>query len=278
MAENPEIGKRLRTGGFETNFHDQGRGDPVLLIHGSGPGVTAWANWRLVISELGRRFRVIAPDMVGFGYTERPEGIDYSLDTWCRHALDLLDALDIEKAHLVGNSFGGGLALALATRHPERVGRLVLMGSVGVPFELTPGLDAVWGYTPSVENMRRLLDIFAADRSLVTDELAELRYQASTRPGVQEAYAAMFPAPRQRWVDAMATPEEAIRAIDRETLIIHGRDDQVIPLANALRLHQLIARSQLHVFGHCGHWAQIEHNARFNRLLSDFFGEAAGTS
>ena len=73
MAENPEIGKRLRTGGFETNFHDQGRGDPVLLIHGSGPGVTAWANWRLVISELGSRFRVIAPDMVGFATRNGPK-------------------------------------------------------------------------------------------------------------------------------------------------------------------------------------------------------------
>jgi len=277
MADNPEIGQPVRTGGFRTNYHDLGSGHRVLLIHGSGPGVTAWANWRLVLPALSERFRVIAPDMVGFGYTERPDGVVYNLDTWCRHALDLMDALEIERAHLVGNSFGGALALALATRHPERVGRLVLMGSAGVEFELTPGLDAVWGYTPSVENMRELLDIFAADRSLVTDELAQMRYQASVRPGVQEAYAAMFPAPRQRWIQALATPEDDIRGIDRETLVIHGRDDQVIPLDNALRLHGLIERSQLHVFGRCGHWAQIEHNARFNRLISDFFAEA-GTS
>ena len=78
------------------------------------------------------------------------------------------------------------------------------MGSVGVPFAITPGLDAVWGYTPSIANMRALLDIFAFDRTLVSDELAQLRYQASIRPGFQESFAAMFPAPRQRWVDAMA--------------------------------------------------------------------------
>lgn len=278
MAENPEIGRRLRTGAFETNLHDQGDGPPVLLIHGSGPGVSAWANWRLVIPALAERFRVLAPDMVGFGYTERPEGIAYTLDTWCRHALDILDACGVERAHIVGNSFGGALALALATRHPERVGRLVLMGAAGVRFELTPGLDAVWGYTPSIENMRALLDIFAHDRGLVTDELAELRYQASVRPGVQEAYAAMFPAPRQRWVDALATPEEAIRAIAAETLIIHGREDRVIPLQNAYRLHELIVPSQLHVFGRCGHWTQIEHSRRFNRLVSDFLAEAGAES
>lgn len=278
MSDNPEIGRRILTGDFQTNYHDQGSGEPVLLIHGSGPGVSAWANWRLVLPALAERYRVIAPDMVGFGFTERPEGIEYAMDTWCRHALNLLDALDIERAHLVGNSFGGALALALATQHPQRVGRLVLMGSAGLRFDLTEGLDAVWGYTPSVANMRTLLDIFAADRSLVTDELADLRYQASIRPGVQEAYAAMFPAPRQRWVDALATPETAIRELDREVLIVHGRDDAVIPLDCSLRLHRLIRQSQLHVFGPCGHWSQIEHSTRFNRLVADFLAEAGPAS
>jgi len=275
---NPELGRRVRTGAFETNLLDAGRahgGTPVLFIHGSGPGVSAWANWRLVLPVLAEQRRVIAPDMVGFGFTDRPAGISYSMDTWVRQALDLLDALDLPRVDLVGNSFGGALALALATRHPERVRRLVLMGSVGVPFEITPGLDAVWGYTPSLDTMRRLLDIFAYSRALVTDELAQLRYQASTRPGFQESFAAMFPAPRQRWVDAMCSPEANIRRLPHETLVIHGREDQVIPLANSLTLANWIPRAQLHVFGHCGHWTQIEHAARFARLVGDFLAEAA---
>ena len=184
----PEIGRRIDAAGIATNVHDQGSGQPVLLIHGSGPGVTAWANWRLVLPDLARERRVIAPDMLGFGYTERPAGVRYGLDAWVAHALGVLDALKIGQADLVGNSFGGGIALALAIRHPERVRRLVLMGSVGVPFAITPGLDAVWGYQPSLDTMRGLLDIFAYDRSLVTDELAELRYQASIRPGFQESF------------------------------------------------------------------------------------------
>ena len=123
----------------------------------------------------------------------------------------LLDALGLDKVHVVGNSFGGSMALALAIAHPERVDRLVLMGAVGVPFEITPGLDAVWGYQPSLDAMGRLMrETFAYDASLVTDELVRMRYAASTRPGVQEAFAAMFPAPRQRWAafraDAAAPP------------------------------------------------------------------------
>lgn len=271
--QNPEIGKSIAVRGVNVNYHDVGSGRPVLLIHGSGPGVSAWANWRLTIPELARHTRVVAPDMIGFGFSDRPPETKYSLEMWVDQLVGFLDALSIEKADIVGNSFGGALALATAIRHPARVDRLVLMGSAGVPFDLTPGLDAVWGYTPSVANMRALLDIFAYDRKLVSDELAELRYRASMQPGLQEAFASMFPAPRQRGVDSLASAERDIRALSNEALIVHGREDKVIPLTNSLTLASWIPRSQLHVFGHCGHWTQIEHAGRFARLVSDFLTE-----
>ena len=271
---NPEIGRSVMAAGIRTNLHDVGEGSPVLMIHGSGPGVSAWANWRLSLPVLARQARVIAPDMVGFGYSDRPAGQRYTMDAWVAQAVGVLDALDLERADVVGNSFGGALALALAIRHPQRVRRLVLMGSVGVPFEITRGLDDVWGYEPSPAAMRRLLDTFAFNPKLATDELAQLRYEASVRPGFHESFSAMFPAPRQRWVDAMCSPEADVRALPHETLVIHGREDRVIPLATSLTLSQWIPNSQLHVFGHCGHWTQIEHAARFTRLVGDFFAEA----
>ena len=270
---NPEIGKTVVANGVRTNYHEQGEGAPVLLIHGSGPGVTGWANWRLTIPALAKRFRVLAPDMVGFGYTERPAGVQYNMDTWVSHIIGFMDAMGIGRAHVVGNSFGGGLALALAIRAPQRVKRLVLMGSAGIAFPITEGLDRVWGYTPSLENMRGLLDVFAYNRNLVNDELARMRYEASIRPGFQEAFSQMFPAPRQRGVDGLASPVEAIRALPHETMVVHGREDKVIPLDSSYQLFDLIRKSQLHVFGQCGHWTQIEHAARFNQLVGDFFAE-----
>lgn len=273
-ADNPEIGTAVRTGGFLTNVHDRGAGRPVVFIHGSGPGVSAWANWRGVIPALSQQMRVIAPDMAGFGYTGSVPGIVPDRAVWIRQLLDLLDGLELDAVDVVGNSFGGAIALALAIAHPQRVRRLVLMGSVGISFPITDALDRVWGYEPSIAAMRGMLDLFAFDRSLVNDELAKLRYEASIRPGFQERFSALFPAPRQRWVDALASREDDIRALPHETLIVHGRDDRVIPLAVSQRLCTLIDRSQLHVFGRCGHWTQIEHAARFSRLVGDFLAEA----
>jgi 2-hydroxymuconate-semialdehyde hydrolase len=270
---NPEIANSIVANGIVTNYHDQGSGDTVVLVHGSGPGVSAWANWRLTIPDLSQRLRVIAPDMAGFGFTERPEGIQYNLETWVGQYIGLLDALGIEQASIVGNSFGAALALAVAVRHPQRVGRLVLMGAMGVHAPLPDGLNAVWGYEPSRENMRTLVNLFAYNKAIVTDELVDLRYNASIRPGFQESFSSMFPEPRQRWVDALASEDADIAALPHETLVIHGRDDQVLPWSNALRLHELINRSQLHVFGRCGHWTQIEHAKRFNTLVGDFLVE-----
>lgn len=276
VTDNPEIGRSVPAGGISTNVHIAGSGAPVLLIHGSGPGVSAWANWRGLIPVLSRDRMVVAPDMVGFGYTERPAGVRYELATWVDQMSALLETLGLDQVDLVGNSFGGAVSLAFAAKHPERVRRLVLMGAAGVAFDLTAGLDAVWGYQPSVENMRRMMRYFVYDRGVLSDDLAVLRYRASIQPGFQESFSAMFPAPRQRSVEALATPEDSIRALPHRTLLIHGRDDEVVPLQTSLRLNQLIRRSDLHVFGRCGHWVQIEKAADFARLVADFLAENDG--
>jgi 2-hydroxy-6-oxo-octa-2,4-dienoate hydrolase len=270
MSQRPEIGRTIVADGIATNYLDAGDGVPVVFVHGSGPGVSAYSNWRLTLPALAEHYRVFALDMVGFGFTERPDEVEYSMTTWVNQLIGFLDAHGLERAHLVGNSFGGGVALRTAALHPERVHDLVLMGSVGAPFTLTQGLDAIWGYEPSVAAMRRLLDIFAFNKNIATDELAELRYRASIEPGVQEAFSAMFPAPRQQWVDAMVTSDELLRTLPHRTLIVHGREDDVIPVACSHHLFSTIPNAQLHVFGHCGHWTQIEYAQEFNGLLANF--------
>lgn len=264
-------GQFVDVAGVKTWVHDVGSGPVVLLLHGSGPGVSAAANWRLTIPALvDAGHRVIAPDQLGFGQTVPPADHAYSVDSWLEHAVALLDTLGVERVSVIGNSFGGAMALRLASRHADRVDKLVLMGSVGVPFPITEGLDAVWGYEPSVENMRALLDLFAYDTSRMTDGLARDRYDASVKDGADQRFAAMFPAPRQRWVDSMVMSIEEIRSINAPTLLFHGREDKVIPLTTSLNLFHLIEKAQLHVFGRCGHWTQIEYADDFNALLARF--------
>jgi 2-hydroxymuconate-semialdehyde hydrolase len=271
MGDRPEIANSILTGAFQTNYHDVGNGYPTVLLHGSGPGVTAWANWNKLFPLLKDCFRVIAPDMAGFGFTERVPGAVYNMNSWVQQTIDLFDALKIEKANLVGNSFGGALALSMAIKYPDRINKLVLMGSMGVSFPLTYGLNRVWGYQPSEANMEELLEIFTYDHSFATKDLIKTRYESSIYPGFQESFSSLFPEPRQNGIENMASNQAYIRNIQHETLIVHGREDRVIPLETSLKLLQLIDKAQLHVFGHCGHWTQIEHTAEFADLLINFF-------
>jgi 2-hydroxymuconate-semialdehyde hydrolase len=267
-----EQGLFIEAAGIRTHYHDAGSGKVVVLIHGSGPGVSAWANWRPVYPILSKHYRLLAPDIVGFGYTDRPAGVTYDMDLWVKHLVGFLDALGLDKVSIVGNSMGGGLALNLAHRCPERIERLVLMGSMGISFPITQGLDDVWGYTPSIDNMQKILRTFVSNQAIADQAgLAEMRYKASIQPGFQESFSAMFPAPRQRGVEGMALPEAALRAITLPALCVHGREDQIIPIAEtSFRLSKLLPNAELHVFPNCGHWTQIEKTVPFANVVHEF--------
>lgn len=267
---SPEIANSIQVNDCVMNYHDQGQGDVVLLIHGSGPGVTAWANWRSIIPQLSKQARVIAPDMLGFGYSQCPPHQKLDSITWVDSLVELLNALAIDRVSIVGNSFGGAIALAFAHRYPDKVDKLILMGAVGVSFPLTDGLNKVWGYQPSIDAMRGLMEVFAYDHSIINDDLVKMRYEASIRDDVQTRFEQLFPEPRQAGIEMLALTEDQIRSLPQQTLIIHGRDDLVIPLEVSERLVRLIAKSQLHVFGECGHWVQIEKAKEFTQLLLDF--------
>ena len=267
-----EDGLFISAAGIKTHFHDAGAGKDVILIHGSGPGVSAWANWRLVYPILSKHYHLLAPDIVGFGYTERPANITYGMDIWVKHLVGFVEALELKKVSIVGNSMGGGLALNFASRYPEMIDKLVLMGSMGISFPITKGLDDVWGYTPSVENMQKILKTFVSNQAIADQAgLAEMRYKASIQPGFQESFSAMFPAPRQRGVEGMALSEEQLRKITVPTLCIHGREDQIIPIKEtSFRLAEIMPNAELHVFPNCGHWTQIEKTAPFASVVHDF--------
>lgn len=246
----------------------------VLLLHGSGPGVTAMANWRPIIPALSKDRRVIAPDQLGFGGTATGERRTYGRQAWTDHALALLDELDVPEVDVIGNSMGGAIALSMVAARPRSIRRVVLMGSMGVAMALPDGLAEVWGYQPSEEAMRRTIELFAYDRSLITDQLIEMRYQASLHPPVRDSWEAMFPAPRQRWVDDLALTGAELAAIEQQVLMVHGRDDKVVPWRDSSAvLVDLLPHCRLHVLSGCGHWTMIEKTADFLAVVQPFLSD-----
>jgi pimeloyl-ACP methyl ester carboxylesterase len=244
---------------------------PVLMLHGSGPGVTALANWRPVIPALSAGRRVIAPDQLGFGGTATGEPRTYGRKAWTGHALALLDTLGLDTVDIIGNSMGGAIALSIAAARPQAVRRIVTMGSMGVAMALPYGLNEIWGYTPGTEQMRHVIGLFAHNRNLITDELVELRYQASLNPPVRDSWAAMFPAPRQRWVDDLALSGAELASLTQPVLLVHGRDDQVVPWrVSSAQLIDLLTDARLHILASCGHWTMIEKTADFLTAVEPF--------
>jgi pimeloyl-ACP methyl ester carboxylesterase len=265
-------GTFVTAGGIRTHYHDAGQGDPVVLLHGSGPGVSAWANWQHTIPALAQTMRVLAFDLVGYGGTERPDTIRYSLRSWTDHVWAFLDALGLDRVSVIGNSLGGRLALQMAEDDSSRLHRMVLMGSPGVGMTITEGLKALRGYEPSADNMRDLLtDYFAVDKSIITDELVRIRYEASAAPGAHEAYRLMYFDPRHDG-SSLGITEDQVRAVTVPTLLVHGREDKVVPPEVSWTMVNLLADADLHVFARCGHWTQIERADEFNALVADFLG------
>lgn len=271
-----QTGEKIRVGGaaggINTHYHDVGPRDgrPVLMLHGSGPGVSAWANWRLNMDALAAAGnRVLAPDLVGFGYTDRPEGVYYSLQTWAQQVFDFMDAVGVPQAAIVGNSLGGRIALEMAGAQPDRITRMVLMGSPGVGMWITEGLKQLRAYEPSLDNMRRMLiECFAVDPSIITEDLVRTRYEASMEPGVFETYQEMFS--ERHGASNLAITEEQVKAIPTRTLLVHGREDKVVPVEVSWNMVRLLPDADLSVFARCGHWTQIERSADFNACVNVF--------
>ena len=262
--------RTIDAGGIETSYLEAGAGEPVVMLHGSGPGVSATANWQHNIGTLSQRFRVLAPDIVGFGGTDRPNDVVYSLRAWTDHIWAFLDAHGIEKTAIVGNSLGGRIALQMATDSSDRIAKMVLMGAPGVGMTLTDGLAALRAYEPSHDAMRDLLrNYFAVDPAMITDELVAIRYEASIADGAYEAYRAMFLDPRHAGSELGITEDE-VRAIATPTLLVHGREDRVVPVQVSITMLGLLPNADLHVFSACGHWTQIERADEFSALVSDY--------
>jgi len=268
-------------GDLRLHYHEAGteHGTTVVLLHGGGPGASAWSNFGRTIPVFAKTFRVLAVDQPGFGLSDKPTEHDQYFTHSARALLGLFDALGVDKAHLLGNSLGGGAAVRFALDHPDRAGRLVLMGPGGLSVNVfapdpTEGVRKLGRFGakpgPTREKLEEFLRTMVFDQSLITEELIDERFASASTPESLRAMAAMGASfTRPDTFEQGMLWREAYRLRQR-VLLVWGREDRVNPLDGALLALKLIPRAQLHVFGRCGHWAQVEKFDEFNRLAIDF--------
>ncbi|MEE1765197.1 alpha/beta fold hydrolase [Streptomyces sp. SP18BB07] len=257
---------------------ETGEGPPVLLLHGGGPGASGVANYARNIAELAKEYRVIVPDLPGYGRSAKGvDGADpfgYLADT----VRALLDRLGLDKAHLVGNSYGGACALRLALDTPDRVDRMVLMGPGGIGTTRalpTPGLNSLLNYYSGDGPSRLKLEKFirnylvfnAAD---VPDSVIDARYQDSIDPEVVAAPPLRRPKSLRALWKMDFTRDKRLARLPVPTLVLWGAADKVNRPSGGPMLAGRMPNCDLYEVANTGHWVQFERAELFNRLCADF--------
>lgn len=269
---------RVKEGDLDLQLHynDAGSGDEtVVMLHGSGPGASGWSNFnRNVEPFVAAGYRVVLIDCPGWGKSDTIVSTGSRSELNARALKGLMDAIGLDKAHLVGNSMGGHSAVAFTLANPKRVGKLVLMGggTGGVsPFNPGPteGIKLIGALyrDPTIENLKRMMNVFVYDTTNLTEELfrSRLDNMLARRDHLENFVKSAEANPKQ-------FPDVGYRLgeIAAPTLAIWGRDDRFVSLDVGLRLVAGLQNAELHVFSRCGHWAQWEHADKFNRMVLDF--------
>jgi pimeloyl-ACP methyl ester carboxylesterase len=245
-------------------------GPPVFLLHGAGAGASSWSNFVLNFGPFAEHYRTLALDQPGYGKSDPFVAQSEPRTTANARAVkDVMDKLGIEKASIVGNSMGGGTALAFAVDYPERLHKMVLMGSGGAgatlfgqqPSEGGKALAACY-YDQSFETFRKFFDIMLYNGKAVSDDVLRAR-ASSTSPAHLEAWRQSVGGPARSLVNDLPK-------VQHPALIIHGRNDRVVTLEAGLQLLSLLPNSQMHIYNQCGHWVQYEQAKDFNKMVLDF--------
>ncbi|MBA6413126.1 alpha/beta fold hydrolase [Parahaliea sp. F7430] len=279
----PDTGTILELSQGKIHYYDVGQGDVILFLHGSGPGVTARANFERNLPAFAEHFRCLVVDFPGYGQSEAIDGDPVSV---CVSAVvELLNELAIERVHIIGNSMGGMVGSVIAANHPERVNRFVTIGGIGMNlFSAFPadGLSLLTEFVenPTRERIESWLRSMVFDQSLLTKELVDERFARATEAKTFESTKRIYSRESIQKIAefrrgaAAADVIAHLPRIQAPTLLTWGRDDRVTPLDMCLIPMRIIPNCELHVFPNCGHWSMIEKKDEFESLVLSFLRRA----
>ncbi|MFC0548683.1 alpha/beta fold hydrolase [Kutzneria chonburiensis] len=272
----------IKAGGHEIFVAETGTGPAVVLLHDGGPGASGVPTYRANIDALAKQYRVIVPDLPGYGRSSKTIDQSDPFGSLADGVRGVLDALDIESATLVGNSYGGSAALRLALDTPRRVDNLVLMGpgGIGTTKSLpTKGLQHLLGYypKPSREKLATFIRSYLVfDGSSISDSMIDERYRASLDPEVIANPPLRRPSGLKPLLRMDLTRDRRLRRLDVPTLVLWGTKDKVNRPSGGVALVRVMPNCDLVLFANTGHWVQWEQATRFNQLIADFVGGHRG--
>lgn len=273
--------RTVHVDGRDIFLAETGAGPVVVLLHGGGPGASGVANYSANIDALAQRFRVLVPDLPGYGRSSKDIDQADPFGSLAGAIRGLIDALGIEKAHLVGNSYGGSTALRLALDTPGRVDRLVLMGPGGIGTTRalpTPGLNRLLSYYPSPSRAKLtdfIRNYLVHDGASVPDAMIDQRYEASIDPDVVANPPLRRPGSLTTLWRMDLTRDARLRRLATRTLVLWGVNDKVNRPAGGPRLAATMPNCDLYMVANTGHWVQWERAALFNRVVGEFLGGAS---
>ena len=268
-----QVGKFAEIGDdLKVHYHDRGNGKPVIFLHGGGQGASGWSNWKQNLGYFAENgFWALAPDALGYGLSSKPEEATFNLAFLVEGLRHFIDALQIQKATLVGNSLGGAMAIKFAQDCPDRIEKLIVMGPAGIGdisrYREMPGIQMLFRLAqdpagPTREKLRQMFEIIVYDKRLITDDLIQERYEVAVLQPKR-----VF---QTLQIDDLSPK---IGELKMPFLVLWGRDDKFCPVDRGMEIIRACDSARLMVFSQCGHWVQTEKAAEFNKLCVDFLRE-----
>jgi len=258
--------------GMNTAYWEGGSGQPLLLIHGSGPGASTLGNWRLVLDDLAKQFHVIAPDLIGFGKSARkPKAPFFDLDLWSRQIAATLALFEEREVNVLGHSLSGYLALRLASNN-ARVRKVMTTGAMGARFALNKHLVSTWSFPATREAIVAAASSLVYDKSVITEAFIQGRVDVLHRDNYGSYFEEVFQGDKQQYIDAAVLTDNELSGVRCPTLLVHGRNDMPIPFEEAaLPLARALPHADLYAVAKCGHSPALEHPALVVKLAGLFF-------
>lgn len=257
--------------GMDVGYYYAGRGKPLMLIHGSGPGASSLGNWGRVLEPLGKHFEVFAMDLIGFGISARKTEQPYfDFGMWIRQAKAMMDHIDAPEIGIIGHSLSAAIALNLASSD-NRVSGVITTGAIGAPFEVNDATKKVWTCPTNRDELVSTLGVLIQDKSIIDDDYINAREPVVFADGYSEYFNNMFSGDPQQYVKKTTLSDEILCDISCPVIMLHGRDDIPFPQSTSEILSKKIKTADLHILKDCAHSVVFERTDAFMSAVQQMF-------